>query len=90
MTPRRWAAAGGGERGGGATKLVGGPYLEKKREGSFEASSAYLGLGWGAAGREAPRWPAAAMVSGGAGTWGGGRVAMEVACGVRQRGEGPI
>ena len=32
MTPRRWAAVGGGERGGGATKLIDGPYLEKKEK----------------------------------------------------------
>ena len=32
MTPWRWPVAGGGERGGGATKLVGSPYLEKKEK----------------------------------------------------------
>ena len=56
-------AAGGGERGSGAAKLVGGPDLGGKGEGNLGGSIAYLGLGWGAAGRGAPRWPA---------SWGGG------------------
>ena len=58
---------------GGAAELVGGPDPREKGGEGLGGPDAHLGLGCGAAGRGAPRWPvlgAAVMVSGGAGSSG--------------------
>ena len=76
MTPRRWVAAGGGERGGGATELVGGPVPGEKEEGISGIPKPTLSRAVVLRGGELRgglRSGAAAMASGGARrSWGGG------------------
>ena len=75
MMPRRWAAVGGGERGGGATKLIDGPYLEKKeKEASRPLVPTLVWAGVQRGGELHGGWRpgAAAMVGEGVGSSGGG------------------